>query len=243
MMSHIKHEWKREVEQRYAIDPSRWLYLPKTYTEYHQAEIGSGKASEVIREFLRNTEWLLSWPNIQYGDAIQWLFSQINPSQRIKLRIRRIFDPREYSLRAEFTLKEKLESWVFKVYNEHNIAIDAILALSLIEHIAPRLEFDGNPVEYWVRKFRYNVQGPDTKIWNIDVLQWYNSWLTLWEIEVTRKNTRIELPKYAVLQVNGKSEFRFLWTAELQKNPWQQLPADVRENYIRQIYFPYALKK
>lgn len=242
-MIHYSPKWTKEIEQRYAIDPSRRLYLPRNYQEYHQAEIWSGKASEVIAKFLGNTQGLLLWANQRYRNEIEWLFSQIDPTQRIKLRIRRIFDPREFSLRAEFTLKEKLESEVFKVYNEHNIAIDAILALSLIEQIAPRLEFDGNPVEYWVRKFRYNILGPDTKKWDIDVLQWYNSWLTLWEIEVARKNTHIELPECAVLKVNGKPEFRFLWTAELQKTPWHQVPVDIRENYIRQVYFPSVLKK
>lgn len=40
-----------EVEQRWAIDPRRGLILPANYNQFHQAEISTGKAEEVITDF------------------------------------------------------------------------------------------------------------------------------------------------------------------------------------------------
>jgi hypothetical protein len=82
----------------------------------------------VVTEFRAQTAGLLTGYEAATGRMIDSLFSQIESSKLIKLRIRRIFDPVEHSLRAVFTLKERLpQKNGFKVYKEYNLSIHAIL--------------------------------------------------------------------------------------------------------------------
>jgi hypothetical protein len=97
--------------------------------------------------------------------------SQISTDQSIKLRVRKILDPKNGTERAEFTIKEKTSHPEFKIYQEHNINIDTALADTLIKHIAPEHKITDEYSEHGVRKLRYNIPGPDGKIWDIDALQ------------------------------------------------------------------------
>ncbi len=228
----------KEIEQRYIIDPFKWLYLPRKYLEYHQAELGSWLASEVIGTFKDKTRGLLLWDELTTGRKIETLFSSIQKTQQIKLRIRRIFDPREFSLRAELTLKEKLPNKDnFKIYKEHNIPINPILGLGIIEHIAPWHEVTNHQKEHGVRKFRYNVGWPDEKIWDVDVLQWLNAWVHIGEIEVWTTKVKINVPPWAVKRVNWDPTFHFLWTKELQETPFSRLPAKIKAPYLQSLGF------
>jgi CYTH domain-containing protein len=224
----------KEIEQRYVIDPSRWLYLPKRYLEYHQAEIGSWQITKVITEFRAQTAGLLTGYEAATGRMIESLFSQIATTEQIKLRIRRILDPIEHSLRAEFTLKKKFPSKNgFKLYEEYNLPIHPILWLSLIEHIAPRHVIPRHVTwiaqnEYGVRKFRYNIFSSDKKKWDIDIFQWKNAGLGLWEVEVGSIQAKVRTDAWAVKKVNGDPELKFLGTAELQKTPYDELPEKQR---------------
>ncbi len=231
----------REIEQRYIIDPLRWLYLPREHLEYHQAELWSGPAKEVIEIFKQKTRGLLLGDELTTGRMIESLFSSIRATQYIKLRIRRIFDPREVSLRAEFTLKEKFPSVNnFKIYEEHNIPIHAVLWLGLIEHIAPWHEIKNQKREHGVRKLRYNVAWPDGKMWDIDAHQSLSAGVHLGEIEVSTERTKVEIPPWAVKLVSGDSKFRFLGTKELQEVPFSQLSQKVKAPYLAALGFKIA---
>lgn len=225
----------KEIEQRYIINPHNWLYLPQRYLEYHQAEIWSGKAWIVIGKFYTRTQDIFSDIHTDSLTTIQSLLSNISVDQAIKLRVRKILDPKNWTERAEFTVKEKTDHPEFKIYQEHNIKIDPNLANNLIEHIALEHKISDEHSEYGVRKLRYNIPGPDGKIWDIDALQGLNAWLYVGEIEVSSIDTTITLPKWAVMRVNGNPEFRFLGTKELQKMPWSKLSQETRKLYLRAI--------
>ncbi len=228
----------REIEQRYGVDENSWLYLPKTFLEYHQAEIASGKIEQVVKKFAGQANGVLQMGEYtEYRASIASLLSSVWPQQRIKIRIRRIFNPKKWSLHAEFTLKEKLLSltWKFKVYQEHNIIIDPEFALKLIEHVAPWFLLPDGTFEYWVRKRRYIVKWPDGKRWDVDKLLWYNTGLSLAEIEVASEDEIIDLPSWAAVHINGNPMFKCFWTAELQKTPWLFLPRDIQDNYLQAV--------
>ena len=93
--------------------------------------------------------------------TIQSFLSTISTDQAIKLRVRKILDPRNRTERAEFTVKEKTNHPEFKIYKEHNIDIDTSLAMNLIRHIAPEHKITDEHSEHGVRKLRYNIPGPD----------------------------------------------------------------------------------
>lgn len=225
----------KEIEQRYIINPHNWLYLPQRYLEYHQAEIGSWKAWIVIDKFYSRTQDIFSTIHTDSLRTIQSLLSSISIDQSIKLRIRKILDPKNWTERAEFTVKEKTNHPEFKIYQEHNINIDTGLAINLIRHIALEHKITDGNSEHGVRKFRYNIPGPDGKIWDIDALQGLNAWLYVGEIEVNSLDTIIVPPKWAVMRVNGNPEFRFLGTKELQKIPWSKLSQETRKLYLRVV--------
>jgi CYTH domain-containing protein len=225
----------KEIEQRYIINPHNWLYLPSKYMEYHQAEIGSWRAWIVIDKFYARTQDIFSWAHSDSLTTIQSFLSTISIDQAIKLRVRKILDPKNGTQRAEFTVKEKTNHPEFKIYQEHNIDIDPALAINLIRHIALEHKVTDEHSEHGVRKLRYNIPGPDGKIWDIDALQWLNAWLHIGEIEVNSVDTTIALPKWAVMRVNGIPEFRFLGTKELQKIPWSKLTQEDRKLYLKVI--------
>ncbi len=219
-----------EMEQRYIINPLLWLYLPKEHLEYHQAEIGSWKARNVIDKFYTRTHDIFSRIHTESLSIMQWLLWSIATEQQIKLRIRKIFDPKNWETRAEFTVKEKFDHPEFKIYKEHNINIDPNLAIALIEHIAPEHIITDNITEHGVRKLRYNILWPDGALWDVDALQGLNAWLYIWEIEVTSLETPIITPSWAVKKVNGDPNFKFLGTKDLQKIPWMMLSEEKRNN-------------
>ena len=225
----------KEIEQRYIINPHNWLYLPQKYLEYHQAEIWSGKAWIVIEKFYTRTRDIFSTIHSDSLSTIRSLLSSISANQAIKLRVRKILDPKTWTERAELTVKEKTYHPEFKIYQEHNIDIGIGLAINLIQHIALEHKITDMNSEYGVRKLRYNVPGPDGKIWDIDALQWLNAWLYIWEIEVNSLDTTIALPKWAAMRVNGKPEFSFLGTKELQKTPWSNISPEIRKLYFKVI--------
>ncbi len=223
----------QEIEQRYIVDPLRWLYLPREYQEFHQAEIGSWQADTVISTFNAQVNQILVNDSSGVRNQIEVLLATIDTTKQIKLRIRRIFDPKINLLHAEFTLKIKEKHSQFKIYQETNLPIDPILANTIIEHIAPRHTIDSNTFECWVRKFRYHVLGPDGKQWDVDILKWLNAWLHIGEIEVDSTKTVIVRPPWAVMQVNWKHVFRYLGTKELQKIPWSKLSDKKKEKYLQ----------
>lgn len=224
-----------EIEQRYIINPHRWLYLPRIYLEYHQAEIWSGKAWKVIDKFYTRTADIFSIVHNDALSTIRWFLSTISVEQEIKLRIRRIFDPANWQTRAEFTVKEKTDNPKFKIYREHNIAIDPYLATALIEHITPKHRVTDAISESGVRKFRYNIAWPDGMLWDVDALQWLNAWIYIGEIEVPSIETQIILPTWAVKKANGDPNFKFLGTKDLQKTPWTMLSEEQRNKYIEAL--------
>ena len=240
----LKEWWTsgKEIEKRFIINPDKWLILPDNYLIYHQAEIGSGKAEKIIPIFREKTLSILS----DYRDTCRSLeeaLCQIKAVQSVKIRTRRILDPKNKSLRAELTLKFKTKNPEFKIYDEYNLGIDPELSLRLIEHIAPGHQNDEWDTEYGVRKHRYNILGPDGKIWDLDKLQWLNKWLYIWEIELPSTDTPLILPHWAIHQVNGDNKLKFLGTKELQETPWEHLSQKEKNEYLKYFQKRSWLKK
>lgn len=223
----------KEIEQRYAVDHTNGLYLPKEYKNYHQAELWSWKVWEVISVFTEKTEEILSrYPD--YKDAILALLSQMNPRKPLKIRIRIITDPFQRRKHSEFTLKQKTPNDTFKIYDEYNLPINDRLAIELIELIAPAIVIPGgNSVEYWVNKNRYATVWPDMKVWDLDVYQRLNTGLFIAEIEVVWIDEKIVLPTYIGKRMNGYDMYKPYWTGELQKVPFQLMSKGLRERFLR----------
>ena len=224
-----------EIEQRFIIDPLLWLYLPRDFKIYHQAEIGSGDLWVVLDKFYTKARQVLEWKSNQSTRDIEdflWKFDGIN---RIKLRIRNIFDPEKHTVAAQFTAKIRTDHPEFKIYQEHNLDIDPAVGLSLIQQIAPPHNTWAWNQEFWVRKLRYNIAGPDGMLWDVDVLQWLNAGIHIWEIEVPSIDTSFQLPTWAVKKVNGDPKYSFLGTKNLQKTPWALLSAEKRALYLSAI--------
>lgn len=237
-MSQKPHITKfNEIEQRWAIDPRRRLILPIDYSQFHQAEISTGKADDVIRDFKKRVSrfyydiWI-KWEYREVAQELWYIYKWIEKNQRVKLRVRSIIDPRTDKKTGQLTLKEKFRSQNgFKLYKEHDIDISYGLAEELIISVSP---------EWWVLKNRYNVRWPDERLWDIDFMtrRWdyiqdIRSQLTLWELEVNSIDDIFEVPEWAICQLNGKKEFKCFWTAELQKRPWMSIDSTTRGSYIR----------
>jgi CYTH domain-containing protein len=222
----------KEIEQRYAVDHTSGLYLPKEYKNYHQAELWSWKVREVVETFTGKTEAILShFP--KHKNAILALLNKMNPCKPLKIRIRIITDWTQGTKHSEFTLKQKTPNDDYKIYDEYNLPIDNQLAIELIEHIAPALIVPGdNSVEYWVNKNRYITLWPDGKPWDLDVYQRLNTGLFIAEIEVDWLDVKIKLPPYIKKRMNGYDIYKPFWTGELQKVPFQLMPPSLRERFL-----------
>lgn len=236
MPKHLKETVFEEIEQRWAIDPWCWLALPYQYFRFHQAEIASWPAHEVMSEFKRRISkfWLgivITWDHKEALKELKKIYQHIRHTQRVKLRVRSIIDPLTDKQTWQLTLKEKFESkkW-FKRYKEHDIAISHSLAEDMIRRVSP----SGG-----VRKNRYNIPWPDGKVWDVDqilgndnYIDELDSQLMLWEIEVSSIDEHFEIPEWAIHQINGKREFKAFWTAQLQETPWSKMDPVIKSKYL-----------
>ena len=143
-----------EIEQRWAIDPRRWLLLPIEYSKFHQAEISTGEKWDVMSDFKKRVSKFgygifIKWEYREATQELWYICKSIKQTQRVKLRVRSIIDPRTDKKTGQLTLKEKFRSQNgFKLYKEHDIAISYDLAEKLILGVSP---------EWRVMKDRYNV--------------------------------------------------------------------------------------
>lgn len=226
----------QEIEQRWAIDPRRWLILPNQFSRFHQAEIATGEAHVVMQDFRKRVSrfWFGLVFTGEYREVIQELgqiYQWIHTAQKVKLRVRAIIDPFTDKQSWQLTLKEKLKSKNgFKRYREYDILISFWLAENLIKWVSP---------EWGVRKDRYNVAWPDGRLWDIDTMIRNTDFirelkipLTLWEIEVNSVCDEVVYPKWAIHQINGNKQFKCFWTAELQKTPWENIDISTRQAYL-----------
>lgn len=230
------HEFD-EVEQRWAIDPRCWLILPKKYQIFHQAEIASWPAHDVIQEFRHRISrlWHGDKAAMEYEKQLSKLI-ELNTQnheyiKRVKLRVRSITNPLTKKKTWQLTLKEKIKSmnW-FKRYREYDVTISFALAEDMIQCVS----LNGG-----VNKNRYNIAWPDGKIWDIDQILGNDNYIDelgfqfmLWEIEVTSIDESFVRPSWAIHRLNGNKHFKPFWTAQLQETPWKRMSKKTQERYL-----------
>ncbi len=224
---------KLEIEKRFIIDPTSWLALSERFKIFRQAQLWSGKAWVIIPDFYaRIAEIFNNTESARFRAEADAKLSMINTKQGIKIRVRHILDPYENTVRAQVTIKEKLLNQNgYKRYVEYDIYIPASLALLLIEQIAQWHMVPTIPT-HGILKHRYIVAGPDGKLWDIDILQGSNTGVYLGEIEVGDTIESFENPSWAVKDITGLPQYKYLGTKELQEHP-----ASIWTPKERKLYF------
>ena len=146
--------------------------------------------------------------------------------------MRHITDPFTGQSSAEVTIKERFPNQNgFKRSFEYPISISPALGLILIAQIAKSHTTQVTPAQ-WILKNRYIVLWPDGKPWDVDALQWSNSPIHTGEIEVDDVFETFEIPAWAIKDITGLDEFKFLGTRELQEMPFSLWTQKERKLYF-----------